>query len=543
MDRLSTDVGTTELNDYGARLRRRWWVVVLGVLVGLAAGAALLAVQPRQYTSTTLVLVAPSASGGVAIDGSRTAGSINLDTEAQRVTSAQVADAARTLLRTEEPVTTLLEDVAVTVPANTQVLAIAYTGESPKGAQEGSHAFAQAYLSNRQAEQERETEVTLAGLETQLEGAQEQLQDISDEIAALVADSPDRVYAEAQRNILINQVNDLTQRIAPLQSGTINPGQIITDAPLPRSASAPLPELNLGAGLLAGLLLGLVAAALADRADRRLRRPEDVARLVGLPVVADLVHGRRPATSLPEDEHAAAADRLRNALAGATGGLRSVQVSDPGERGAASGVALQLARSLVRASSDATLVIASPVSLLPAWAGVDGRPGLVEVLRGEATLSEVRVELPELPGVGLLPPGRDPSQLEALLQSANMRTVLASLHSTAGGVVVETLGAGTSAGAQAVAPEVSSVLLVAERGATDAPTLRAAAEGATSMGATVSGVVLVPAVGKQARAAASASQARAAAAPPRPAPAGGQLEGGVPAGRERAAASDYPSPR
>ena len=543
MDRLSTDVGTTELNDYGARLRRRWWVVVLGLLVGLAAGAALLAVQPRQYTSTTLVLVAPSASGGVAIDGSRTAGSINLDTEAQRVTSAQVADAARTLLRTEEPVTTLLEDVAVTVPANTQVLAIAYTGDSPKGAQEGSHAFAQAYLSNRQAEQERETEVTLAGLETQLDAAQEQLQDISDEIAALVADSPDRVYAEAQRNILINQVNDLTQRIAPLQSGTINPGQIITDAPLPRSASAPLPELNLGAGLLAGLLLGLLAAALADRADRRLRRPEDVARLVGLPVVADLVHGRRPATSLPEDEHAPAADRLRNALAGTSGALRSVQVSDPGERGAASGVALQLARSLVRASSDATLVIASPVSLLPAWAGVDGRPGLVEVLRGEATLTEVRVELPELPGVGLLPPGRDPSQLEALLQSANMRTVLASLHSTSGGVVVETLGAGTSAGAQAVATEVSSVLLVAERGATDAPTLRDAADGATSMGATVSGVVLVPAVAKSARAAASASQAHAVSAPPRPATAGATLDGGVAAGRERAATSDYPSPR
>lgn len=543
MDRLSTDVGSTELSDYGARLRRRWWLVVLGLLVGLAAGAALLAVQPRQYTSTTLVLVAPSATGGVAVDGSRTAGSINLDTEAQRVTSAQVGDAARTLLRSDAPVTTLLEDVAVTVPANTQVLGIAYTGSSPKGAQEGSHAFAQAYLTNRQDEQEREVEVTLAGLETQLESAQEQLQDISDKIAALVENSPDRVYAEAQRNILINQVNDLTQRIAPLQSGTINPGQIITDAPLPRSASAPLPELNLGAGLLAGLLLGLLAAVLADRADRRLRRPEDVARLVGLPVVANLVHGRRAPSTLPEDEHSAAADRLRNALAGPRG-LRSVQVSDPGGHGAASGVALQLSRSLVRASRDATLVIASPASLLPAWAGIDGRPGLVEVLRGQATLTEVRVELPELPGVSLLPPGRDPGQLEALLQSANMRTVLAALSTTTSGVVVETLGAGTSAGAQAVAAQCDSVLLVAERGSTDAPTVLAAADGSTAMGATIAGVVLVPAVGRAARSATSSTPAGTTSpstqgsSPARPAPVGEPLPG-----RERASATDYPSPR
>ena len=537
MDRLSTDVGTTELSDYGARLRRRWWLVVLGLLVGLAAGAALLSVQQKEYTSTTLVLVAPSATGGVAIDGSRTGGSINLDTEAQRVRSAQVGDAARSLLRTQEPVTTLLEDVAVTVPANTQVLAIAFAGTSPKGAQEGSHAFAQAYLTNRKDEQERQVEVTLAGLESQLKSAQDQLQDISDKIAALVADSPDRVYAEAQRNILINQVNDLTQRIAPLQSDTINPGQIITDAPLPRKASAPLPELDLGAGLLAGLLLGLLAAGLADRADRRLRRPEDVARLVGLPVVADLVHGKRASATLPDDEHAAAADRLRNALGGGTAaGLRSVQISDPGGRGASSGVALQLSRSLVRASRDATLVIASPVSLLPAWAGVDGRPGLVEVLRGEATLTEVRVELPELPGVSLLPPGRDPSQLEALLQSANMRTVLASLQSTSSGVVVETLGAGTSAGAQAVAAEVASVLLVAERGTTDAPTVQSAADGTTAMGATLAGVVLVPAVGKASRAASGPPPVRAATPPVRPA-------GEHAAGRERATASDYPSPR
>jgi len=502
VDRLSTDLGSTDLTDYGARLRRRWWVVALGVLLGLGAGLAITAAQSKTYTSTTSVLVAQTAASTGSVDGGRTSSSVNLDTESQIVQSAQVADAARTLLRTDTPVTELQQQVSVNVPPNSSVLAVSFDGGTPKAAQEGSHAFAQAYLTDRADQAKKQVDVSVANLQAQLKTAQDQLQAASDKSAALVDNSPEKILADAQRTIIVNQVNDLLGRLAPLQSNTIDPGQIITDAPLPQSASSPIPALNLGAGLVAGLLLGLALAVLSDRTDHRLRRSGDVARQVGLPVLAT-VPADRSGTAFPGDEQGALFDRLRNTLAGAGTTVRALQVADPGAHGASGVVAAQLARSLVRAHGRATLVIAHPGSTLPEATGTTGHPGLVEVLRGEASLADVGTRVPQLPGVTVVPPGRDPGELEGLLQSPSARTVLESLVAGGPGLVLETGGTGDSAAAQAVAADADVLLLVAERGRTDARAVVAAADGARSMGRPVAGVVLVTAVTRRPAAPAS----------------------------------------
>jgi len=500
MDRLSTDVGSAAFNDYGAGLRRRWKVVLLGLLLGLAAGAALLALQPKQYTSTTLVLVEPVGTSAVTLAGGRTSSEINLDTESQLVRSAQVADAARTLLRTDESVVQLLERVAITVPPNSQVLSIAYTGATAKGAQEGSHAFAQAYLSNRTTEARREVDLTVAGLTSQLKAAQAQLKSLTDRTSTLVAGSPDQVYADAQRNVVVSQINDLTSRLAPLQTSTPSPGQIITDAPLPQKASSPVPALDLGGGLVLGLLLGLAAAVALDRRDQRLRGADDVTRHVGLPVLAD-IPSERAGNGLPGEAQGPVFDRLRNSLIGFDPAARPLQVTDPGGRGASGLVALQLARSLARVHGEATLVVAHPSSVLPGVTEGEGRPGLVEVLRGELALHDVRYQVASLPGVTVIPPGRAPEELEALLQSPTMSSVLSSLRGSSSGVVLETLGTGESAAAQTLAVHSQAVLLVAERGRTEAGALSEASRAATRMGSEVAGVVLVPALSRREQAA------------------------------------------
>jgi len=496
MDRLSTDVGTDSLTDYGAGLRRRWKVVLLGMLLGLAAGCALLALQSKHFTSTTSVLVQPAGTGSASLANGRTEGEINLDTESQLVSSAQVAEDARTLLRTEDSVFTLLDRVQVTVPPNSQVLSIAYTADTAKGAQEGSHAFAQAYLTSRATAAKAQVDLTVAGLQTQLKAAQKQLKTITDRLAGLVDGVPDQVYAEAQRNVVVSQIQDLTTRLAPLQSTPASPGEIITDAPLPRRPSSPIPALDLGGGLALGLLLGLAAALAVDRRDHRLRRPEDVERHVGVPVLADVPAERR-GPGLPGDTQAPLFDRLRNSLVGFDPAVSPVQVCDPGGRGASGLVALQLARSLARVHGEATLVIAHGRSVLPAATGMEGLPGLVEVLRGQVNLSDACFESPSAPGVLVVPPGRDPEALEALLQSPDLSSVLAALRGSASGVVVETLGTGESAAAQAVAAQSAAVVLVAERGRTQGEVVSEAAVAAGRIGSPVAGVVLVAALGRR----------------------------------------------
>ena len=70
-------------------------------------------------------------------------------TETTRLTD--IATAAQKLLKVTTPPDQLAANVTVTVPPNTTVLTLTYAAGAPKEAQSGSHAFAIAYLQNRQA--------------------------------------------------------------------------------------------------------------------------------------------------------------------------------------------------------------------------------------------------------------------------------------------------------------------------------------------------------------------------------------------------------
>lgn len=506
MDRLNNDVGAPTLGDYARRLRRHWWVLLLNLLIGVAAGAVLLSVSPKSYASDTSVLVTevtPLAGNGSTANG-RTQTAVNLDTESQLVGSAQVAARVQSLLHVSTSVADLQQGVSVTVPPNSAVLDIQYTGSTALAAQQASHAFAAAYLADRSDTAKQQLAATVTGLQAQLTQAQAQLKTVTDQSAALVVGSPDRANADAQRTVISNQVTDLLSQIAPLQAAVPTPGQIISDATLPSTPSSPVPALDLGGGLIAGLLLGLGVAVLLDSRDRRLRRPADVARLVGVPLLADLPSDltRR---EFPGDSHAKVFDRLRTAVVDAGGGTVVVQVADPGERGASDMVALQLARSIARVHGRVVLVVAHVQSGLPELVGAQGRPGLVQVLRGERSATEACLHLPSSDGIAVLPPGAGDDQLEGLLQSPRMAAVLAELLGSAT-VVVATGGIGESAGAQAVSGESDTVVIVAERGRADSRVVTADADAAVAVGARVGGVVLVAAVGRPRRPAAGAER-------------------------------------
>ncbi len=482
-----TDATSTEDADYGVRLRRRWWVVVGGILLGLAAGYAFTASQQERYTASTSVLVLPT---GVSTAGSGARADINMDTEAALVASEQVATAAQGLLGTTTSPRTLLDDLTVTVPSNSQVLTIDYTDLTATSAQAGATAFAQAYLGFRTEEAKREIDAANGAVRADLETATQQLREATDKAAALPANSPDRVYAEAQRSILGNQISTLSARLSALQAVTPTSGQVITAAARPDAPSYPIAPLNLAVGLVAGLLLGFALALLVDRADTRLRHRTDVTRRVGLPVLAEVPASKGP-VSLLDADHATTFDRLRNSLEATLDvpGAPLLQVSDAGGAGAGGLVALRLAQAYVRSGGSAVLVVAHPHSPLAAWTGTSDRDGLSEVLRGRAGLEQSLVRVPELPGVRLLPPGRDPELLETLLQAHESRQLLRSL--TAGGpVVIDTAGTGESAAAQAIAAVGDGTVVVAERGVAHDSTVLRAADSAQGMGARVAGVVL-----------------------------------------------------
>ncbi|MEV2267690.1 Wzz/FepE/Etk N-terminal domain-containing protein [Nonomuraea africana] len=280
-----------DLAEHVSLLRRRKAVFLVCLLTGVLGGVTLLRLTPPSYTATTQVLVAAT---GVQEQPNQVTGrqreALNLDTEAQVAQSAVVAAKAATLLKvTPSP-------PEVTVPPNSSVLSIAVTEATPAKAAAQSRAYAEAYLAHR-------TETAQAALATQLKTLLAKLKQVNtslgkvvEELSELRRGTAEHTIAAQRQNVLSRQVYSLTMKYDALKTVAVTPGYVISQAAEPTAPSAPSLPLYLGSGLMLGLLTGAAAAYGRDRLDTRLRGSDDVERLTGLPVLADLSGPADPAT-------------------------------------------------------------------------------------------------------------------------------------------------------------------------------------------------------------------------------------------------------
>lgn len=111
--------GEIEISALGARLRRRWWIVVLCAIIGAVAGYAYSHTQQKRYEATSTVLVVEPNGALVSTNA--------VNSYAQLVTSQGVlqqvvANASPTISSSA-----LRNDLSVTVPANTDLVSITVT--------------------------------------------------------------------------------------------------------------------------------------------------------------------------------------------------------------------------------------------------------------------------------------------------------------------------------------------------------------------------------------------------------------------------------
>jgi len=140
------------LSGLGARLRRRW--VIAGALTCAVAIGALgyTLIAPQGYAATAAVLAAPTATSrtqqtpaGAVVQMA----TVNLDTEAQLVTSATVTMLAAHLMHSSLPPTQLSSGVTVAVPPNSAVLNITCHAPTATAAATCANAFAKAYVQTK----------------------------------------------------------------------------------------------------------------------------------------------------------------------------------------------------------------------------------------------------------------------------------------------------------------------------------------------------------------------------------------------------------
>jgi Mrp family chromosome partitioning ATPase len=489
-----------DLSDYLGLLRRQWWVVLLVTLFVVGAAYGVTQAMPREYESVTSVLVQP-AGQDTNVVGGRTKDAINLDTEAQLVRSTAIAAGAASLLRATEAPDDLARGVAVEVPPNTSVLKIKYTAPDPSRAQMGSHAFAEAYLRNRDATAQADIDAQVAALTSKVKQLNATLTQVGTRLGNLSETSPQRPALESQRTTAQNQLNNVSEKINDLTTVTVSGGTIISDARLPTAPTKPNRTLNLTTGAMLGLLLGFAVAVARERLDRRVRQAADVERDGRVPVLAELTGEAAPRFDQVLAPHAAGGrtfNRLRNeVLASLRPQDRIVVVTGASRGAAATLVAANLAAAMARAGAEVVLVGAHhPDSLqdaapLARLFGVAATPGLSDVLAGKVALADAIQRAPRVPSLHVITTGGTASAA-GLLQSQALRDALTLLRRHDAYVVIEAPSTASSADAQSLARLADAAILAVELRRTRRPEVADATAQLSRVGTPLLGAVVLP---------------------------------------------------
>lgn len=475
-------------------------MITLTTLLGLGAAGGWLWAQDPVWESTTSVLVHP-VSRGTSVTGGRTQGQVSLDTEAQLVPSTSVAAGAAEWLETDLTPDQLARQVTVEVPPNTAILMITFSATTPEEARAGAHAFAEAYLHHREQTTHADLAARIRTIKSKIDELNGSLTKINERLMLTPDQSATAANLYSQRSMVTSQLNTMTSRLDELATATVSAGVIISDARLPTEPSRLVPAAVLASGAMLGLVLGTGTAAVSERLVRRVRRPADISRRVGLPVLAVLTAWMVPRGEeilTPYDGGGRTFDRLRNEVLATLDGTGQVIVVASVSRGsAASLVAANLAASLSRSGNDVILVgarvpenisVAGPLTRL---LGIAPTPGLSEVLAGQVLVGEALQRTPRHPRMQAIAVGGT-ATATGLLQSPALRDVLATLTRQAAYVVVEAPPTSASADAQSLASYADTALLVVEPRRARLADVADAAEQLRRVGTPVLGAVVVP---------------------------------------------------
>jgi capsular polysaccharide biosynthesis protein len=495
-----------EAADYVGVLRRRWLIIVAGACIGVVAAFGYVTVAPKAYTATASVNVTPTAADqSNAVAGSRTAGAtVNLDTQAQVVTSTAVATLAGKMMHSPLTPWQLAQQVSVTVPPNSSILDIACKASTATGAATCANDFSNAYLQNRHTSAVNYVNGQLKTLQGKVNSLNATVTALSNKINTLPKNSPNRTADTAQRNSDKGQLNKLTQDYASTQGqlANTNGGSVITTATPPGKPSSPKKTLILPSGLVAGLLIGLIVAFLVDRRDKRIHNALHAERLLDLPALLNLppgAFGREVAIASPRSKTGQAFTDLAHGVAAALGeGNHVVFVAGATPGPAGSVVAANLAVTLARTHSEVVLVCANMNSTVaPKLLGLGEGEGLAELIAGNATVRDVVQGPAGMPGLWVITPGADPSLAFYHLQHDTARALTSQLRRDARYVIIEAQSADDGADTFALGEFADAALVTIEVARSTKSEALECVRRLRQLRTPVLGTAILPALGKR----------------------------------------------
>lgn len=266
------------LQRYVETIRERLWLIA--GIVAITTGVAILYVltATKTYEAETDVLVTP-------VPGSESAvlGSLGLISQSSDPTR-DVETATRLIINNDvagrvkddidSPLTPqeLIAKVSAAPIAQSNIVAITATESSPEAAQELANSFAE-------------------------QGVRDHTLRIRARINAQIPLLESQARTQGDVSSGTQSIQDIINQLDLVRSAPNAPDMDVqTLAPLPTSQASPRPILSVAAGIIGGLILGVVAAFASQVLDPRLRREAQLRRAYRLPIL-----GRIPRESQSDE--------------------------------------------------------------------------------------------------------------------------------------------------------------------------------------------------------------------------------------------------
>ncbi|MCP3992957.1 MAG: hypothetical protein GY724_28100 [Actinomycetia bacterium] len=521
--------GVVSLNEYTGVIRR-WFLVIVGVVaVGAVTGTLLLASQPTRYAAEALVQIRPIVSQSddpnldtsrqiepateVAIANSQRVAEwalalrlaadqgLAVDASVADFASVEIAEAASTIVVDGAEARAAMKQLSVRILSDSQILAFTAEASDAGQAQALAQSSAVAYL------EFRNQAVTAGNIDSRdrLAAREGELVAELTDLAALIGlAGDDRGQVQALTYADISKRQELTvigTKFANLESLTVDPGVVITDARLPTSPEG----LSLLAGPIMGAALGLVAVLTAvfvfDRNDDRLRSDRVELGALGVPMLGSAPVGRAasgtgPGSGLyPVDS--AASDAYRRLHSTLLFNLNSedksvVLVAGVENASAATSIAANVGATAARAGRR-TLLVGGDLRNAKLGRHVgrsDNVPGLSDVILDGHGLGESIHEVDGMDNLSFLGAGTRLEQPADVLQSEALARLMVAVQADFDLVVVEAPPILAVADAVDTAGLCHGVIVVAERGSDSRQAIAESVDQLRDVGSDIVGVVV-----------------------------------------------------
>lgn len=355
--------------------------------------------------------------------------------------------------------------------------------------------FAKAYLAGLD-QQRVEAQNVEAGLRQAFDEQQKQALSLSTQAAEYTRLKSDLERVEKAGDVLIARIKELSasQGAGALNISVIEPPHATLLPTKPKKRTV------LSMALVAGLILGLMAAFLRDRRDLSFRSGEEIKALLGMPALYIVPHisGRHWMVARgqivhlePASEAAEAYRVIRTAVCFAMKGKKGkkILIASPslgdGKTTAASNLALALAQAGLR-----TLLVDADMRrpMLHNIYQVKRQIGLSSVLGGKASLEEAVVPT-GVEFLDLLPAGPIAPNPSEMLSSPAFAQTLETLSGKYDYIVIDSPPVVAVADARILAAACDATLLVLRAGKSDRHLSNSACEALLDVGARILGVI------------------------------------------------------